>query len=146
MVSLLTALVILLVSSWVLEKSTFADRLILAPAEASSPSDPAPGAFPTMSKYVEVTGVRAAVDTKARSEIRYVVVNHSSAELPPFLLAVKIRPRRGGAAICSFAATVQGLRPDESREMRTTIPRELHSYELPDWRDLRAEAHVTAKQ
>jgi hypothetical protein len=59
---------------------------------------------------------------------------------------VKIRPKRGSAAVCSFTATVQGLGPNESREMQTTVPRELHSYELPEWRDLRVEAHVTAKQ
>jgi hypothetical protein len=145
MVSLFTALVILLVSTWVLQKSTFADRFMLAHAEASSPSDAALGAFPTMSKYVEVTGVRVSADTKT-SEIRYVVVNHSAAELPPLLLTVKIRPKRGSAAVCSFTATVQGLGPNESREMQTTVPRELHSYELPEWRDLRVEAHVTAKQ
>jgi hypothetical protein len=145
MVSLFTALVILLVSTWILQKSTLADRLSLIRAEASSPSDAALGAFPTMAKYVEVTGVRASVDTKT-SAIRYVVVNHSAAELPPFLLTAKIRPRRGGAAVCSFTATVPAMGPNESRELQTTIPREVHSYELPDWRDLRVEVHVTVKQ
>jgi hypothetical protein len=144
MVSLFTALAIILASTWVLEKSAF-DRLTLTRAGVSSGSDVAQSAFPTLSKYVEVTGVRASVDTKT-SQILYVVVNHSAAELPPFLLAVKIRPKRSGAAVCSFTATVQGLGPSESREMRTTIPRELHSYELPEWRDIRVEVQVTAKQ
>ncbi|MGA3027776.1 MAG: hypothetical protein ABSF98_23715 [Bryobacteraceae bacterium] len=138
------AVVVTLLSLWLLGKSSFADRFMPTHAEAAAPSDAAQSAFPTMSKYVEVTGVRASVDTKT-SEIRYVVVNHSAAELPAFLLVAKIRPRRGGAAVCSFTATVPGMGPNESREMRTTIPRELHSYELPEWRDLRVEAHVTAK-
>ena len=111
--------------------------------EASSPSDAAQSAFPTLSKYVEVTGVRVFANTN-NSEIRYVVVNHSAAELPPFQLMVKLRPKRG-PAVCSFSAGVQGMGPNESREMHTTIRREVHSYDLPEWRDLRVEAHVTAK-
>jgi len=144
MVSLLTALVIILLSTWFLEKPAL-DRFTLTHAEASAPSDAAQTAFPTMSKYVEVTGVRASVDAKT-SEIRYVVVNHSAAELPPFLLAVKLHPKRGNAVVCSFTATVPGMGPNESLEMKTTIPRELHGYDLPEWRDLRVETHVTAKQ
>ncbi len=146
MVSLLTALVIILISTWVLEKSAF-EHLSFGHVDAAAPaaSDAAQSAFPTMSKYVEVTGVRASVDTKS-SEIRYVVVNHSAAELPPFQVSVKLHPKKGNAVLCSFSATLQGLGPNESREMKTTVPRELHSYELPEWRDLRVEAHVTAKQ
>jgi len=139
------AVVLTLLSLWILGTSTLADRFTIARADASSPSDAAESAFPTLSKYVEVTGVRASEDTRT-SEIRYLVVNHSAAELPPFLLAVKLRPRRGGAAVCSFSEMVQNMGPNESREMRTVIPRELHSYELPEWRDLRVEAQVTAKQ
>ena len=144
MVSLLTALVIIMISTWVLEKSAF-DRFSFSHVEAaSSPSDAAQSAFPTMAKYVEVTGVRASVDTKT-SDIRYVVVNHSAADLPPFVLTVKLHPKRGNTTVCSFSATVQGMAANESRELQTTIPRELHSYELPEWRDLRVETHVTAK-
>jgi hypothetical protein len=143
MVSLLTALVIILLSTWFLQNSAFRNPFASTSVEASSPSDAAQSAFPTLAKYVEVTGVRVFADTN-NSEIRYVVVNHSAAELPPFQLMVKLRPKRG-PAVCSFSASVQGMGPNESREMRTTIRREVHSYDLPEWRDLRIEAHVTAK-
>ena len=143
MVSLLTALVIILISTWVLQKSAF-ENFSFTHVEAASTSDAAQSAFPTMSKYVEVTGVRATVDSKT-SEIRYVVVNHSAADLPPFQVSVKLHPKKGNAVICSFNATIQGMGPNESREMQTTVPRELHSYDLPEWRDMRVEAHVTAK-
>jgi hypothetical protein len=143
MVSLLTALAIILLSTWFLQNSTFRNPFASTAVEASSPSDAAQSAFPTLSKYVEVTGVRIFADTN-NSEIRYVVVNHSAAELPPFQLVVKLRPKHG-PAVCSFSAGVQGMGPNESREMRTTIRREVHSYDLPEWRDLRVEAHVTAK-
>jgi hypothetical protein len=143
MVSLLTALVIILLSTWFLQNSTFRNPFASTAVEASSPSDAAQSAFPTLSKYVEVTGVRVFADTN-NSEIRYVVVNHSAAELPPFQLVVKLRPKHG-PAVCSFSASVQGMGPNESREMRTTIRREVHSYDLPEWRDLRIETHVTAK-
>lgn len=138
------AAVVVMLSLWMFGTSSFADRFTFTHAEAAAPSDAAQSAFPTMSKYVEVTGVRASVDTKT-SEIRYVVVNHSAADLPPFLVSVKLRPKHGNATICAFSTTVQGMGPNESREMKTTIPRELHSYDLPEWRDLRVEAHVTAK-
>jgi hypothetical protein len=147
MISLLTALVIIMLSTWVLEKSAF-DRFAFPRVEASSQpvSDAAQSAFPTMSRYVEVTGVRTSEDVKTKSDIRYLVVNHSSADLPPFVVTVKLHPRRGNATLCSFSTTVQGLGANESRELHATVPRELHSYDLPEWRDLRVETHVTAKQ
>ncbi|HTP89276.1 MAG TPA: hypothetical protein VMJ34_20140 [Bryobacteraceae bacterium] len=146
MVSLLTALVIILLSTWVLEKSAF-EHLSFTRVEASTPSsDAAQSAFPTMTKYVEVTGVRASDDGKAKSEIRYVVVNHSSSDLPPFVLTVKLHPRRGNATLASFSATLPGLAASESRELRASIARDPHSFDLPDWHDLRVEAHVSAKQ
>ena len=146
MISLLTALLILLASTWFLQKSAFADRFLTAHADAAAPlSDAALGAFPTMAKYVEVTGLRASVDSKNGSDIRYVVVNHSSADLPAFQIKVKVRPRKGNAEIFSFTDTVTGLGPNESREMHTRIPGELHSYELPEWSNLRVESHVTPK-
>jgi hypothetical protein len=139
------AAVVVMLSLWILGTSSFADRLNFTHAEAAAaPSDAAQSAFPTMSKYVEVTGVRVSADTK-NAEIRYVVVNHSAADLPPFVVTAKLRAKRGAAALCSFNATVPGLGPNESREMKTVIPRELHSYDLPEWRDLRVETHVTAK-
>jgi hypothetical protein len=143
MVSLLTALTIILISTWFLQNSTLRNPFASTAVEASSPSDAAQSAFPTLSKYVEVTGVRVFAGAN-NSEIRYLVVNHSAAELPPFQLVVKLRPKRG-PAVCSFSAGVQGMGPNESREMRTTIRREVHSYDLPEWRDLRVETHVTAK-
>jgi hypothetical protein len=143
MVSLLTALVIILISTWFLQNSTLRNPFASTAVEASSPSDAAQSAFPTLSKYVEVTGVRVSPGTNS-SDIRYVVVNHSAAELPPFQLVVKLRPKRG-PAVCSFSATVRGMGPNESREMQATTHREVHSYDLPEWRDLRVETHVTAK-
>ena len=146
MVSLLTALIIILISTWVLEKSAF-DRFSFTHVEASSAAstDAAQSAFPTMSKYVEVTGVRASDDGKTKSDIRYVVVNHSQSDLPPFVLSVKLHPRRGNTTLASFSATMPGLAASESRELRATVARDPHSFDLPEWRDLRVESHVTAK-
>jgi len=146
MISLLTALLILLASTWFLQKSAFADRFLVTHADNSAaPSDAALGAFPTMAKYVEVTGLRASVDSKNGSDVRYVVVNHSSADLPAFQIKVRVHPRKGNAEIFSFTAVVPGLGPNESREMHTTISSELHSYEVPEWSNMRVEAHVTPK-
>jgi len=145
MLSLVVALFIILTSTWFLQKSTFADRFLTTHAESGNPSDAALGAFPSMAKYVEVTGLRASVDTKKGAEVRYIVVNHSPADLPPFQVNVRIHPRKGSATVFSFSETVPGLGPNESREMHTTIPGELHSYEMPDWTNLRIEAHVTPR-
>ena len=101
------AAVVVMLSLWILGTSSLADRFNFTHAEAAAPSDAAQSAFPTMSKYVEVTGVRASVDTK-NSEIRYVVVNHSAAELPPFVIAAKLRAKRGGPVLCSFSAKCRG--------------------------------------
>jgi hypothetical protein len=146
MISLLMALLILLASTWFLQKSAFADRFLVTHADNSAPpSDAALGAFPTMAKYVEVTGLRASVDSKNGSDIRYVVVNHSSADLPAFQIKVKVHPRKGNAEIFSFTAVVPGLGPNESREMHTPISSQLRSYEVPEWSNMRVEAHVTPK-
>lgn len=146
MISLLVALLILLASTWFVQKSAFADRFLVTHADNSAPpSDAALGAFPSMAKYVEVTGLRASVDSKSGSDIRYVVVNHSAADLPAFQIKVRVHPRKGNAEIFSFTAVVPGLGPNESREMHTTISSQLHSYEVPEWSNMRVEAHVTPK-
>jgi hypothetical protein len=144
LVSMVTAALLLVIAAWFLPRSGFAQRLT-SHRDAFAGSGPALGAFPSFSKYVEVTAIRPATDT-GNSEIRYVVVNHAPTDLPAFTVSVSVIPARGGAPLFSFSASLASMAANEAREMRTTIPKTLHAAELPDWQDVRADVRVTAKQ
>ena len=96
-------------------------------------------------KYVEVTGIRLAVDAKGTSSIRYVIVNHSSAELSDVALNVTIRslgsqPQK--PPVCNFKVTVPVLGAYESKEFANSIDTAVHALDVPDWQSLRAEIAV----
>ncbi len=142
-VTVLTAIILIVTAATFLPKSTFAQHG--ASAADAPASEAALGAFPSFSRYVEVTGIRAATDT-GNAEIRYVVVNHSPTDLPAFSINVSVVPARGGAPLFSFSASVQSMAPNESRELRAAIPQTLQASEMPDWQDLRSDVRVTARE
>ncbi len=143
LVTVLTAVILLVTAATFLPKSTFAQH---SGSRGDAPgAEAALGAFPSFSRYVEVTGIRAATDT-GNAEIRYVLVNHSPTDLPAFSINVSVVPARGGAPVFSFSSTVQGMVPNESRELRTAISQTLPAAQMPDWQDLRADVRITARE
>ena len=97
-------------------------------------------------KYIEVTGLRLVEDKSKKSEVVFLVVNHSQAPLTDLAGTVTLRPstaKRGDEIVGIFAFQHVSLGPAESRELRAPLKTTLRPYELPDWQFLRTEISIS---
>jgi len=115
--------------------------------EIQTPATPPPAAegAHSLAQFVEVTGFRIVVDFNKKSEIHYLVVNHSSADLSDMTLYVTLRnanAKPGQPPVARFSFRAPGLGPFESKEMSSPIEKLTKSVSLPDWQDLRSEVQI----
>jgi len=112
------------------------------PGAATTPAKPHP-----LARHIEITGLRLNEDARQRASIRFLVINHSGADLGELaaevqLVAVSAKGER--EAVGTFTFRLAGLGPYESRELTTPVQTKLRVYELPDWQFLRAEFRITS--
>jgi hypothetical protein len=99
----------------------------------------------SLADTIEVTGFRILVDYNKKSEIHYLVVNHSPNELSDVTVYVTLHAagaRPGQPPLCRFSFKSPGLKAFEVKEMTASIEKFTRSVTLPDWQDLRAEVQV----
>ena len=102
-----------------------------------------------LQKYVEVVGMRLTEDPKKKPEVRFVVVNHSGAEMADLAANVNLWARTAKSdeeAIGTFSFKVPSLGAYESKEVSAPLNTKLRVYELPDWQNLVAEVQITSPQ
>jgi hypothetical protein len=122
---------------------TTADAKSAAPEPVTA--TPAVEASHPLAQTIEVTGFRFVMDLNKKSEIHYLVVNHSAAELSDMTVFVTVRTAGGKAGqppLCRFSFRSTGLAPFESKEMTSSIEKLPRPVALPDWHDLRAEVQI----
>jgi hypothetical protein len=124
------------------------------PADPTAPVSPAVSpavskvASYSLAKAIEVTGFRFVGDKKP--EVRYLVVNHSSAELENVTVYVTLRSsasKPGQAPLYRFAFRAPALGPFESKEMSAppdkgadkALDKLAHS---ADWQSLHADIEL----
>lgn len=126
-----------------------------ASASSPAPLESVPGSSKgkantnTLQKYVEVVGVRLIEDAKKKPQVRFVVVNHSGAEISDLAANVNLwarTPKSDDEAIGALAFKLPSLGPYEAKEMIAPLNTKLHIYELPDWQNLAAEVQITSPQ
>jgi hypothetical protein len=103
----------------------------------------------TLQKYVEVVGVRLIEDPKKKPQVRFVVVNHSGAEISDLAANVNLWARTAKSddeAIGNLSFKLPSLGPYEAKEMSAPLNTKLRVYELPDWQNLTAEVQITSPQ
>ncbi len=116
-------------------------------AMASAPAAPVLEQHP-FARFVEVTGLRVVADLNHRSQVQYIVVNHSSSQLSGMLLRIAVRSSEnpaGSAPLFTVSAVVPSLGPHQSKEIRTDLDSELRSSAIPDWEYLRTEVQVVTQ-
>jgi hypothetical protein len=109
------------------------------PARTSAKSNP-------LQNYVEVSGIRFLETPEHQTEARFVVVNHSGADITDLAGAVNIWGRTAKSeeeAAGSFNFKLPSLKPYESKEAVAPLSTKLKPYELPDWQNLSAEVQIT---
>lgn len=118
---------------------------------ASTKLEPVPPKTPPkehpLQRYVEVTGIRFVQTPKKETEARFVVVNHSGADITDLAGTVNIWGRTDKSeeeAAGSFAFRVPSLGPYESKEQTAVVKTKLKAYELPDWQNVSTEVQLTS--
>ena len=99
--------------------------------------------------FVEVVGVRLIEDPKKKPQVRFVVVNHSGAEISDLAANVNLWARTAKSddeAIGNLSFKLPSLGPYEAKEMSAPLNTKLRVYELPDWQNLTAEVQITSPQ
>ncbi len=100
-----------------------------------------------LQKYVEVVGVRLTEDSKQKPEVRFVVINHSGAEISDLAANVNLWARTAKSdeeAIGTFTFKLPTLGPYDSKDMSGPLNTKLRVYELPDWQNLTSEVQITS--
>jgi hypothetical protein len=115
-----------------------------APTPAVAATVPAPtGPVSPLGKLIEVTGFRIVVDADKKSEVQYLVVNHSDADISDVNIFITLRSvKTGQPPVCRFSFKVPSLAPFESKEMSSPIEK-TRTVSLPDWQDLRADVQIS---
>jgi len=111
---------------------------------ARTPAKPNP-----FQKYIEVAGIRFVENAQHQLEARFIVINHSDADLADLGGTVNIWGRTAKAeeeAAGSFSFKVPSLLPNESKETVAPLITKLKPYELPDWQNLDSVVQITSPQ
>ncbi len=132
---------------------TAADPQPTPPSEAAPATSPVPAvstpasaavstaASYSLSKAIEVTGFRFVGENKP--EVRYLVVNHSAAELGAVTVYVTLRSsaaKSGQLPLYRFSFRAPALGPFESKEMAATLDKPARSG--ADWQSLHADIEL----
>jgi hypothetical protein len=118
------------------------------PAPTAAVESPAakPGAKPNpLQKYIEVSGVRFVQDAKKKTQVRFLLINHSEADVNGLAGNVTIWGRTKKSeedAQGTFSFTTH-LGPFESKELTVPLNTRLKFYELPDWQNVTADVQIT---
>jgi hypothetical protein len=119
-------------------------------APSASVESPAakPGAKPhPLQKYIEIAGVRILEDAKKKPFVKFMVINHSGAEITDLGGNVTVWGRTQKAeeeAAGTFAFANAHLIPYESKELSAPLTTKLKVYELPDWQNVSTDIQITS--
>lgn len=97
-------------------------------------------------KYIEISGVRFLQNAKKKPEVKFVVTNHSGADISGLAGNVTVwgRTQKSGkeaAGSFQFSTNVAGW---ESKDLTAPLDTKLEMIELPDWQNVSTDVQVTA--
>jgi hypothetical protein len=98
-----------------------------------------------LAKAIEVTGFRIQTDPAKKSEIQYLVVNHTPTRFSGVTVYVTLYAadaKAGQPPLCKFQFTAPNLAPFQAKDMTSAIERVTRPVSLPDWQDLRATVEI----
>jgi hypothetical protein len=119
------------------------------PAPIASVENPAakPGAKTNpLQKYIEVSGVRFVEDAKKKTVAKFVIINHSTADINGLAGNVTIwgRTQKSEEDAQGTFSFNTNLAPYESKEMSVPLTTKRKIYELGDWQNLTTDVQITA--
>ena len=134
---------------WVIKYFSEPGQAAPTPVAMEKPSTPAAvrGKTHPLQKYIEIVGLRLTEEPNKKAQARFVVVNHSGAEIADLAAQVTLSTRAakpGDDPIGSFTFKIGSLGPYESKELNATVNTKLRVYELPDWQFLTQDIQITS--
>jgi hypothetical protein len=118
------------------------------PANVENPAAKPVAKTSPVQKYVEISGVRFTEDAKKRVAVRFLVTNHSDADLSGLAGNVTVWARTNKSEeepVGTFSFTAD-VAPDASKEVTAPLTTKLKMYELPDWQNVTTDVQITAPQ
>lgn len=100
-------------------------------------------------KFLEVTGLRIVEDEKRHARAQFLVVNHSTAELPDLELRVTISTttsKPGDDPLAVLTVKTGGVPANGSKDVSAPLKTKLRAYEMPDWQFLKASFAIAASR
>jgi len=99
-------------------------------------------------KYIEISGVRFLSDAKKKPEARFVITNHSNADLLGLGGNVTVwgRTRNSEEDAAGTFTFNTDLKAFESKEVTAPLNTKLKIYELPDWQNVSTDVQITSPQ
>ena len=141
-VAVMVLLAVRVVFSFLPQKPANASTTAAAAAPVSVST---PAVSNSLSKAIEVTGFRIVVDPAKKSEIQYLVVNHTPARVSNMTVYVTLRTaddKAGQPPLSRFSFAAPNLGPFQSKEMVSFIEKMNRPVSLPEWQDLRADIEI----
>jgi hypothetical protein len=118
-----------------------------APASTSKGASKGGGGGNALWKQIEVVGLRLTQNKAKKTEVTFIVVNHSGAEIQDLAATVNLQARttnKDEEPVGAFSFKVTTLGPYESKEMTAVVNTKLKVYELPDWQNLDERIRITS--
>jgi hypothetical protein len=131
--------------------------------KGTSVTGPAPGATPAantpspvvkppvqsnnqLQKYIEVSGVRFIEDEKKNPLVKFVVINHSPADLTGLAgnVTVWAGPKKSDQDVQGVFSFTTNIGPSESKDLTAPFDTKLKIYELADWQNIATDVQITA--
>jgi hypothetical protein len=97
-------------------------------------------------KYIEISGVRFTVDAKKKPIVKFVVINHSPAEIEGLKGNVTIwgRTQKSEEEAAGTFTFSTSLGPWESKDLSAPLTTKKQMVELPDWQNVSTDIQITA--
>ena len=129
------------------ERSAAAHSAGMEPERTPAASSTTDARNNPLTKQIEVVGLRLTQNKAKKTEVRYLVVNHSGADIQDLAANVNLQARtskKDEEAVGTFSFKIPSLGPYESKEMSSVVNTKLKVYELPDWQNLDVRLQITS--
>jgi hypothetical protein len=117
-------------------------------ATVDNPAAKAGAKTSSVQKYVEISAVRFSQDAKRNILVKFLVTNHSDADLSGLAGNVTLlgRTQKSEAdAVGTFSFTAD-VPPQASKEVSVPLTTKLKIYEMPDWQNVATDVQITAPE
>lgn len=98
-------------------------------------------------QFIEISGVRITEDSKKKPVAKFVVINHSNAEIPGLGGTVTVlahAPKSADEPVGTFSFSKVDLKPFESKDVTVPLNTNKPMVEMPDWQFIKTDVQITA--